>query len=108
MEKQILTTKGAPSPKEVKIAISSMPSKVCPLSPESEQGSSIYGISTWFPFRIPISSPSTFNSFTISSPGFLDSMFPAQMRAFIVPSLSTLSGTNTSSTSDSLLLSPKE
>ncbi|KAE9370808.1 heme peroxidase [Stipitochalara longipes BDJ] len=63
-----------------------------PLTPESAQGTSVFGSTTFYPFTTPIPHPETFTHFSIGP-----HTFAVQTTTFIVPSLTSL--TTTSSTS---------
>jgi hypothetical protein len=65
-----------------------------PLTAESAQGTSVFGITTFYPFTTKISDPDSFTHFTILSQG-THLTFPVQTSAFVVPSLTTVSSTTT-------------
>jgi hypothetical protein len=68
-----------------------------PLTPESAQGTSIFGTTTFYPFTTQIPDPSLFTHFSISNHGALTT-FPVQTSAFVVPSLTSRTTTSSSST----------
>jgi hypothetical protein len=90
---QILTPVGLTPPTVLSFAAASVPTPVL-FTPESDTGYSVFGITTFFPFSITISKPLAFNTFTISGYGPPED-YRVQTSAFVVPSLSSASSTNT-------------
>jgi hypothetical protein len=66
------------------------------LSPEASPGTSVFGVASFFPFSLPVSDPTTFYAFTVGVDG-LEHTYPVQAHGFVVPSLTFIVSTNTSS-----------
>ncbi|KAG0646745.1 WSC domain-containing [Hyphodiscus hymeniophilus] len=66
------------------------------LIPESAPGSSVFGVTHFFPFSTPIKPASSFQSFTINGKSLAPHTFPVEASAFVIPSLSSVkSGAST-------------
>jgi hypothetical protein len=93
-----LTSATSATPQFIQLA-SSLFSKPQSLTPEAATGTSVFGTSTFFPFSTNISNPNVFSAFSVLGYG-PPRIFPVESRAFVVPSLTSVSANNVTTTVD--------
>lgn len=87
---QILTPSAANAPTSLSLCASH--SSAVTLTAETQAGTNVFGVTTFFPFNINIARPESFSSFSVQYHK-QSASFPTQASVFIVPSLT--SGTAT-------------
>jgi len=94
---RILTPAGSSTPRSLTLRVSDDETE---LEPEAETGSSVfgrsggkYGTTTYFPFSLAEPAVHNATSFSVQAPGVPEQTFRIDSQAFVVPSLTVLSGT---------------
>jgi hypothetical protein len=93
-----LTSASSATPQSVQLA-TSLFSKPLSLTAETATGTSVFGTSTFFPFSTNISNPNVFSAFSVLGYG-PPRIFPVETKAFVVPSRTSVSTNNVTTTVD--------
>lgn len=62
------------------------------LKPEDEEGSSVYGRTRYYSFSVPVHQDPSYTALEISRDGAAPTSFPLQNSIFVVPSMTTVQG----------------
>lgn len=92
---QVLPSTGNNAPASISLKGSGS-AKSTTLKPDAEVGTSVFGNLVFYPFSLSIQNSESFNSFTISGAGINDKKFEVQAGAFVVPSLTSITLTSSS------------